>query len=228
MKLAPGPPKERIMKKFISGLVLIFFCSTSFAGEQASFKRAVDTLNYRLTVEWDQKNKAARDQYVEEFKSSVEALRTKGMTDAEMQNSVLTLIKDPELKKQLLLRQGEISKLKSTDDVMKYVLSHQDQFSTQGASYSGGQIVATVAIGLVVAAFITVIVVAIVDANRWVCTKYQPKEVCRYIDSCNSYETNSYYDGEGNFTGYEETCTSYSTHQDCNTENQCVDGYYRD
>jgi len=118
------------MRKLIAGIVLLFFSTTSFALEQASLKRAIDTLNYRLTVEWDQKNKIARDLYVEEFKASINTLRANGMTEDEMMDSVFDLVKDPEMKKQFLLSQGEISKLKSTDEIMSFVISNKSKFSS--------------------------------------------------------------------------------------------------
>lgn len=83
------------MKNFMALVLSFFILSTQVqAGTNGSLKLAFDELNFALTVEWDQKDKAFYRKQVSEFQSKINVLRAEGLTNQELLDFLVANIHD--------------------------------------------------------------------------------------------------------------------------------------
>lgn len=83
------------MKNLIALLLSFFiFTAQASASTNGSLKLAFDELNFALTVEWDQKDKAFYQKEVSEFQAKINVLRAEGLTNQELLDFLMANIKD--------------------------------------------------------------------------------------------------------------------------------------
>ncbi len=71
-------------KFFVSCLAFAMLTVHANAGTNQGLKAAFDDLNYSLTVEWDQKDRAFHDAKMRAFSSKVAELQAQGLTNADL------------------------------------------------------------------------------------------------------------------------------------------------
>lgn len=137
-------------------LAMSIFSVQADVATQGSLKAAFDDLNYSLSVEWDQKDRAFYDAKVESFSKTVAALQAKGLTNAELVEFVKSNIKDKRLASELETAYTMISINKlSPAEARKLVLETTSKSYSKGASYMGEAVLYGALIILIIAAAVT-------------------------------------------------------------------------
>jgi hypothetical protein len=164
-------------------LAMSIFTVHADVGSQQSLKSAFDDLNYSLSVEWDQKDRAFYDAKVGEFTKQLTALQAQGLTNAELVDFVKANLKDKALAKDLETAYTLISLNKlSKEEARKLVLDTTSKAYSKGASWAGEV--------LLYSAVIVLIIVAAVAFGGTVTVSPGPRCYDEYV--CVDY-----YDGWG-------------------------------
>src|SRR5687767_9331344 len=85
-------------KFFVSVIAFCMLTVQSFAATNNGLKAAFDNLNYSLTVEWDQTDRAFYNQKMEDFAQS---LRAANVSNQELVEFTVSQVKDEKLAKDL-------------------------------------------------------------------------------------------------------------------------------
>lgn len=139
-------------------LALTIFSVQANTGSNNSLKAAFDELNYSLTVEWDQKDRAFYDAQVEKFNGKIKELQAAGLTQSEIMSFATSQVKDKNLAKELELAYTQISLNKlSGNEARKVILDTFSKSYSRGANWSGdaflyGAIIVIIAAAIIVAA----------------------------------------------------------------------------
>lgn len=148
-----------MFKRFFVGFLAFAFISVQAnAATNNSLKAAFDQLNYSLSVEWDQKDRAFYDAKMKEFTAQVAELQAQGLTNAELSEFALTQVKDKTLAAELntAFTMIQINKMNQSE-ARKLVLDTVSKSYNQGASWSsdafliGGLVVLVLAVALAAA-----------------------------------------------------------------------------
>ena len=128
------------------------------AATHNSLKAAFDDLNYSLSVEWDQTDKAFYDAKMDEFAKTVKELQAQGLTNQQLIDFTVSQVQDKKLAKDLetAFNMVVINKMSPTE-AHKYVTEVMSNNYSRGASW-GGEVVLG-AIGLVVFVALAAVVV---------------------------------------------------------------------
>jgi hypothetical protein len=142
----PKQHKEVFMLKKMTALFLmtafthVYAFSTMIQVQDldAQLSRAYDAVNFKLNVEWDQKDKSFFDQTIADFEKEVSALQDAGIDKTELLKSALAKIKDEQVKSDVqelakIMNDSQMTKEESNDFVVRTLSS---TFS-KGASWSG-------------------------------------------------------------------------------------------
>ena len=149
-----------MFKKLVTLMIaLAFTTTTAFANTNAGLKAAFDELNYSLTVEWNQKDKAFYDAQMKKFNNTLKELQAKGLTNAELISFVKSEVKDAKVAKDMetAFTMIQINKM-SASEAANYMTETMKRSYSAGASWNGdaflyiGLGVLLVAVGLAVAA----------------------------------------------------------------------------
>ena len=184
----------------------------TFANTKNEFKYAVDSLNYDLSVEWDQKNTETYNNYVSSFQNKIQLLKEQGLNNQEMKEAVLELVPDPKLVEQLSLQANSVD-FYNLDEVNHFILSNREQFYVKGASWVG-DVWTNYGSGILTVALIAIITIVIVHESKWVCTEYAET-------SCSTRKICA--PGQRQSNG---TCSRYIDDYSCSQG--CEEGYYKD
>ena len=130
-----------MLKKLIAMAMVLAFINVHAAAPVSSLKSlatAYDKLNFALTVEWDQKDKAFHDAQVKEFKKVVMNLQKDGFTNAELLKFAKTQIKNDQVAKDLdaLFAVVEINKL-TDSEARDFILKTFKESRSEGSSWLG-------------------------------------------------------------------------------------------
>jgi hypothetical protein len=104
----------------------------------AKLSSAFDSVNFKLNVEWDQKDVAFFDRTISEFEKEISTLQDEGVGKTDLLKSALVKIKDEQVKKDIqelsnLMDESQMTKNESRDFVIKTLSSTY----SKGASWSG-------------------------------------------------------------------------------------------
>lgn len=167
-------------------MVLAITTTTAFANTNSGLKAAFDELNYSLTVEWDQKDKAFYNAKMEAFKSK---LAESKLTNAEMIAFVKAEVKDAKIARDMetALTMIQIQKM-SRSDAANYMTETMKKSYSQGASWNGD---AVLYIGLGV----LLVAVALAVAAGGVSSGNGGGYYCEDVYVCDTYCYNDYYWG---------------------------------
>lgn len=142
-----------MFKKFIMLLmVMSIFTTQANASTQNGLKAAFDELNYSLTVEWDQKDKAFYTTQMKKFSGVLRELQAKGLTNAQMIDFVKAEVKNEKIAKDLetAFNMISINKL-SSEEASEYMVETMKKSYSAGASWNG-EVIVYLAIGLLIVA----------------------------------------------------------------------------
>ena len=104
----------------------------------AKLSKAFDVVNFKLNVEWDQKDGAFFDQTIADFEKEISNLQESGLGKADLLKSALAKIKDDQVKSDV----QELSKIMSDSQLTKeeardFVIKTLSSTYAKGASWSG-------------------------------------------------------------------------------------------
>jgi hypothetical protein len=125
-------------KVFVLTMILIFTVVQVNAATHNNLKTAFDQLNYSLTVEWDQTDRAFYQQQMENFAHEIKALQAEGLSNQELLDFTLAQIKDDRLARDLrtAFTMVIVNKM-SSEEAHRYVTDIMNQSYSQGASWVG-------------------------------------------------------------------------------------------
>ena len=144
-----------MLKKFFVGFMAFAMITVQAnAVSNNSLKTAFDELNYSLSVDWDQTDRAFYNAQMEKFTVKVKELQASGLTNAELIEFSLSNIKDANLAKEIrtALTVVQINKMPA-NEARKLMMDTMSKQYSQGASWSGDGVLlgALVVLVLVVA-----------------------------------------------------------------------------
>lgn len=123
--------------------------------------KTFDSLNYKLNVEWDQKNAKYFDQSIAEFEKEIASLQKDGLTKEQLMKFTLEKIKDKEIKRDINELAKVINESQMTDEEARaFTISKLNSTYSHGASWSGSRM------GIHTALIIGAIIVILVVANK--------------------------------------------------------------
>lgn len=116
-------------------LAIAFSTTSVFANTNSGLKAAFDELNYSLTVEWNQKDKAFYNKKMEAFKAK---LAESKLTNAELIAFVKSEVKDAKIARDMetALTMIQIQKM-SRSDAANYMTETMKKSYSVGASWNG-------------------------------------------------------------------------------------------
>lgn len=171
-------------------MVLAITTTSAFAGSNAGLKSAFDELNYSLTVEWNQKDKAFYDAQMNKFKASVKALQSNGLTNAELIEFVKAEVKDAKVARDMETAFNMIQLQKmSSSEAANYMTETMKKSYSTGASWNGD---AVLYIGLGV---LIVVVALAAAAGGYSGGSSNGGGYCEEVYVCDTYCYNDYYWG---------------------------------
>lgn len=153
------------MFKKITALLLLTAFTNVYAVtpiQQANeLGKTFDSLNYKLNVEWDQKDSKFFDSTIANFEKEISDLQDAGVTNSDLMNYTISKIKDPQMQNEI----NEMSKAiadaqMSSTEARAFVISKLNSTYSHGASWSGSRM------GLKAAFFIGLIVVILVVVHN--------------------------------------------------------------
>lgn len=153
------------MFKKITALLLLTAFTNVYAVtpiQQANeLGKTFDSLNYKLNVEWDQKDSKFFDSTIANFEKEISDLQDAGVTNSDLMDYTISKIKDPQMQNEI----NEMSKAiadaqMSSTEARAFVISKLNSTYSHGASWSGSRM------GLKAAFFIGLIVVILVVVHN--------------------------------------------------------------
>jgi hypothetical protein len=177
-------------------MVLSIFITSASASSRGGLKAAFDELNYSLTVEWDQQDKAFYGEQMKKFSQSVRELQAQGLTNAQLVDFVKAEVKDENVARDLETAFNMISINKmDAQEANKYMVETMKKAYSSGASWNGSSGV-TVAVALLV----VVAVIALAAAAGGGSTGGTGGGYCHNYWVC---DTSCYYDYWWGYTCYD-------------------------
>jgi hypothetical protein len=179
-----------MFKKFVTLMMAIAFTTTAaFANSNNGLKAAFDELNYSLTVEWNQKDKAFYDAQMAKFNTTLKELQKQGLTNADLVSFVKAEVKDAKIARDMetAFTMIQIQKM-SNSEAANYMTQTMKKSYSQGASWNGE---AVVYIGLGVLLVAVAIAVAAGGSHGGNGGGYY----CEDVYVCDTYCYDDYYWG---------------------------------
>jgi Flp pilus assembly protein TadB len=178
------------MKKLATGLLALTMAAilpmVQVQAQETSLNSAIDTLQYRLTVEWDQKDVGAQKKIMSDFTAELDSLKKQGVTDQEIFKSLSSKAFDAQTSKDIenLAQYAQANKL-DQKQVRKLVVDYANKSQKLGTSWSS-----EATVGVIVGIALVIVLVAALTGNLTVQTT-----TGGYYNS-NCYD-NCYYDAYG-------------------------------
>ncbi|MBS1963002.1 MAG: hypothetical protein JST04_12355 [Bdellovibrionales bacterium] len=173
------------MKKLASGILAFTMAAilpmVQVQAQETSLDSAIDNLQYRLTVEWDQKDMSAQKKIMSDFTAELDQLKKEGVTDQEIFNSLSAKAFDAQTSKDIqnLANYAKANKL-NDKQVRKLVVDYANKSQKLGTSWSS-----EATVGLVIGIVLVVVLVAALTGNLHVSTTtsyYDCYDQCYYDD----------------------------------------------
>ena len=106
--------------------------------QRDDLKRSIDELNYKVNVEWDQKDQKALNLAIADFEKDIKDLMSQGMKNDELIKVSLEKIQDQKVRAEILDMLSTINENQmGSDEVKAFVLSKLNEFYAKGTSWSG-------------------------------------------------------------------------------------------
>lgn len=147
--------------------------------------KSFDELNYRLNVEWDQKDTKVFDQAVKTFEKEISSLQAQGVSNKELVEHALDKIKDKQVQKDMAELQKIIKDNQMTDaEARAFVVQKLSSTYSHGASWSGSRM------GVHTALIIGAIILIVIACNHHNdTTDTTTEEPCPPVDQCTPCDT---------------------------------------
>lgn len=186
-------------------MVVAIFTVSAHANTQNGLKAAFDEMNYSLTVEWDQSDKAFYEGQLKKFTQTVRELQKQGLTNAQMIEFAKSQVKDAKVAKDLETAFSMITINKmSSEEASQYMMDSMKRAYSNGASWSG-EVLVYLAVGLLVVALAVGLASGNVSSNGGGHTG-------SCYDDCYYYDYRCGYD----YWGWPVYCQGYTCDTYCN------------
>lgn len=165
-------------KFFVSVIAFCLLTVQSHAVTNNGLKAAFDSLNYSLSVEWDQTDRSFYNAKMEEFAQNI---RTANVSNQELVEFTVSQVKDAKLANDLrtAFTMVQINKMEQKE-AQKYVLDVMNKSYANGASWNGGAVIGG---AIVVVLIIAVALLATGDA------RINDGKDCYEVYTCEDYCT---------------------------------------
>jgi hypothetical protein len=182
-----------MFKKF-TALLLITAFTNAYAitpMQQASeLNKTFDLLNYKLNVEWDQKDSKVFDATISDFEKEIAELQKAGVTSKDLIDYTSAQIKDKRIQNDINELSQIITETQMSDEEARaFVVSKLSSTYSHGASWSGSEY--GVRNAIIIGAIIVILVICL--------KKHHKKDRCDYN---NNYNNNC---------GYEQADVSFAS-----------------
>jgi hypothetical protein len=153
------------MKKILTGVLAILMAGilpmNQLHASEVTLESAIQNLQYRMTVEWDQKDLKKQKEIMGEFVAQVESLKKQGVTDEQIFKSLSASAFDAQTAKEIehLAKYAKAKKL-DAKETRKLIVDYANKSQKMGANWSSEATVALI-IGLVLA----IVLVAALSGN---------------------------------------------------------------
>jgi hypothetical protein len=129
--------------------------------------QSFDELNYKINVEWDQKDETFLNSALDNFEKDIFNLQQRGLTNDELVKHTLAKIKDKATQTEI----SEIVKIigdskMSSEEARAFTIQRLNSTYSHGANWAGGKMVAHVALVLGVIAAIVLSALAFTDHHH--------------------------------------------------------------
>lgn len=119
--------------------------------------RTYDELNYKLNVEWDQRDTKAFDTIITDFENDITTLQAQGVTNNDLVKHALDQIKDKQIQKDMIDLQEVIKENQMSDqEARAFVIQKLSSTYSHGASWSGSRM--GVHTALIIGAIILIVI----------------------------------------------------------------------
>lgn len=146
--------------------------------------KSFDELNYKLNVEWDQKDQKVFDQAVKSFEKEIAALQAQGATNQDLVQHAMEKIKDKQVQKDMAELQKIIKENQMTDaEARAFVIQKLGSTYSHGASWSGSRMGVHAAV--LIGAIILIVIACAHDDD-------DEEEPTRPNDPCDNHYPQSY------------------------------------
>ncbi len=172
--------------KLITLFMSAFLLGNAFAAPEinSGLKTALDELNYGLAVEWDQKDQAVYEEKVASFKKQIVNLKEQGVSNSDLVEGTLSLVKDEKTKAELKEAISSFSSL-SAEQAMKEVQNMSSKINAKGSSWNGETALVLIP-GILIGALM-IYIVATLATSKGENVPFEQKETvytCEYRDTC--------------------------------------------
>lgn len=179
------------MFKKITALLLLTAFTNVYAItplQQASeLNKTFDSLNYKLNVEWNQKDAKFFDETIADFEKEIAGLQKEGITNKDLIDYTTDKIKDKQIQNDINEMAKTIAETKmSNEEARAFIVSKLSSTYSHGASWSGSRV------GVHAAIIVGIIVLILIcahdrhdDDNT---TPTPPVDECKY-PSYDCYDT---------------------------------------
>jgi hypothetical protein len=181
---------RKIIHSFVALLMVASMPVTQVHAESVSLDSAINQLNYKLNVQWDQHDQAFKKEAYQSFTNQVADLQAHGATADQIVTALKSKMPDAQTARDVesLATQAKNSGMNS-EQVNQLVFNYMQRQAT-GASWNDSATYTAVSVGVLV----LVAVVLLAGGNVTVSTgTYYPAN-SGYWSSCYDYTYNYYYD----------------------------------
>lgn len=178
------------MKKTASGFLALLMATilpmNQVLAQEITLDSAISNLQYKLTVEWDQKNVPAQKAILGAFAADVETLKKQGVSDEQIFKALSEKAFDAQTAKDIE-HLAAFAKAKKLDqkEVRKLVVDYANKSQKLGTSWSG-----EATLGIVIGIVLVVVLVAVLSGG--VSTSNGPVDYYDCYDEC-YYDYYGYY-----------------------------------
>ncbi len=136
-----------VFKKFVATFILTAFTQVyAYSPIQQSMAvsdeltRSFDELNYKMNVEWDQKDPGFMDEALKEFEKNIADLQAQGLSNNELVEYTLGKIKDKKTRDEIseltsAINEGQLN----PEEARSFAISKMNSIYSHGASWTGGR-----------------------------------------------------------------------------------------
>ena len=190
--------------KIISLVLALCMTLNVFAasGTNKELELLIDSYQFDLSVEWDQKDQKFFESKTKAFFASMNTLMLeRGITKEEVLALLESKTKNKALIDSLRTKFMLLGEKKSVTEITKIIQDHADELYTKGASWNG-EIVIPVVAGLLIVGLVAYLIwysanhECVETEQRWKCTTQQ-------------YNTDTSYPSSDTICGWQDVCTRY-------------------
>jgi len=128
-----------MLKKMTSALLIMAFTNVYAATPmQSQLEQSFDSFNYKINVEWNQKDETFFNQAITDFETEIRTLQEEGLTKNELMKYTFDKIKDKEVKDEINEIATVINESQMSDEEARaFTISKLNSTYAQGASWFG-------------------------------------------------------------------------------------------